>query len=346
MPETARQDLTGVSETYLAPLYGKAMGTQRPNAMVKKVGGIRLLDDWGCFDQPELRLHSHRWIAPLFAPSIQCESSTPSLDEVLDRVVTYHHRWIHAKPRLLTLPHLYYIIYTKFFEIQSAFRIQSLACFMEVAMPQPISLKEAEKKAFITATNDGLWDIFLGCFFLIFVIAPNLSASLGDFWSSFIFLPFWGLVFLGIRLIRKFAIIPRAGVVKFGQARKSRLMKVSRLMLVINILALFFGLMAAVNIGIVPGQMYSITLGLILLVGFSIAAYYLNFNRLYVYGFLIGLAPLVGEWLWTRGYVTHHGFPITFGIVSGIMILVGLAIFVSFLHDNPVHNEEILSNGA
>lgn len=28
--------------------------------------GIRLLDEWGFFDQPEPRLKSLRWMAPLF----------------------------------------------------------------------------------------------------------------------------------------------------------------------------------------------------------------------------------------------------------------------------------------
>jgi O-methyltransferase involved in polyketide biosynthesis len=28
--------------------------------------GIRLLDEWGYFDRPEPRLHSFRWMAPIF----------------------------------------------------------------------------------------------------------------------------------------------------------------------------------------------------------------------------------------------------------------------------------------
>jgi hypothetical protein len=59
-------------------------------------------------------------------------------------------------------------------------------------MQEKISLKEAEKKAFKTSFDDGLWDILIGSFFLEFAIAPLISASLGDFWSSVVFLPFWG----------------------------------------------------------------------------------------------------------------------------------------------------------
>ena len=57
-------------------------------------------------------------------------------------------------------------------------------------MSRQLSLKEAERKAFRTKYDDGLWDILLGCFFSMFAIAPFLSASLGDFWSSAVFVPF------------------------------------------------------------------------------------------------------------------------------------------------------------
>jgi uncharacterized membrane protein YhdT len=201
---------------------------------------------------------------------------------------------------------------------------------------QKISLKEAERKAFRTTLNDGLVDIFLGCFLLMFVIGLYLSDSLGDFWSSAVFLPFLALVYLAIWLVRRYVVTPRVGMVKFGQARKAKLAKFTVVMLVINVVAFILGSVAALTFGSVPGQMISILFGLILLMGFSIAAYFLDFSRLYIYGLLAGLSPLIGEWLWTHGYATHHGFPITFGTSSGIMILVGLAVFIRLLHNNPV----------
>jgi hypothetical protein len=213
-------------------------------------------------------------------------------------------------------------------------------------MSQQISLKEAERKAFSTTTNDGLWDIFLGCIFLMFAIAPLLSTSLGDFWSSVVFLPFWALAYLAIRLIRKYVVTPRVGYVNFGQARKTRLRKFTLVMVVVNATAILIGIVALVSFGSVPGIIYTFTLGLILLVGFSLAAYLLDFPRLYFYGLLVWLSLLVGEWLWAHGYASHHDFPITFGITAGIMILVGLVVFVRLLHDNPVPEEGIPSEGA
>jgi hypothetical protein len=206
-------------------------------------------------------------------------------------------------------------------------------------MSQSISLKEAERKTFRTTYNDGLWDIFLGCFFLMFVIAPYLSASLGDFWSSAVFLPFWALVYLAIWLTRRYVVTPRLGSVKFGPARKTKLAKFTIVMLVFNILTLILGFAAARNYTSLPGQATSIIFGMILLICFSLAAYFLDFGRLYIYGLMAGLSPLIGEWLWSHGYVTHHGFPVTFGVVSATMILVGSYLFIRFLHDNPLPQE-------
>lgn len=213
-------------------------------------------------------------------------------------------------------------------------------------MSQQISLKDAERKVFRTSYNDGLWDIFLGCFFLTFVIVLYLAPILGDFWSSVAQLPFWALFYLTIWLIRRYVVAPRIGRVTFGQARKAKLAKFTFVMLGINVIALILGFIAALNFGSIPGQMISIIFGMILLMGFSIAAYLLDFNRLYIYGLLVGFSPMVGEWLWTRGYATHHGFPITFGTSAGIMIIAGLSIFVRLLHDNPVTKDEIPSEEA
>jgi len=203
-------------------------------------------------------------------------------------------------------------------------------------MSQKISLKEAERKAFTITIDDGLWDILLGCFFLEFAIAPLLSESMGDFWSSVIFLPFWGLVYLVIWLIRKYIVTPRVGSVKFGPARTAKLKKFTIVMLMVNTFVFILGLIAFLSFGVVSGQIYPAILGLTLLIGFSLAAYFLDFPRLYIYGLLLALSPLVGEWLFTHSDVSHHGFPITFGVTCSIMILTGLTIFIRFLHNNPI----------
>ena len=105
-----------------------------------------------------------------------------------------------------------------------------------------ISLKKVERKIFSVATQDGLTDIFLGCVFLIFVIVPFLSADLGDFWSSAIFVPFWAVIALAIWLIRRYVIKPRIGEVKFGAARRAKLRRFHIVMIIANAIALILGL--------------------------------------------------------------------------------------------------------
>jgi MFS family permease len=194
--------------------------------------------------------------------------------------------------------------------------------------------------------SDGLWDFFLGCFVLMFAVAPLLSGGLGDFWSSAVFLPFWALVYLAVRLLRKRVVAPRLGTVKFGRARKTKLRKFSVVMLAVNVVALILGFVAASNVGRISGQAVTPFFGLVFLAGFSAAAYFLDFPRLYLYGFLMGLSPLVGEWLWARHLASHHGFPVTFGVTAAVMILVGLVLFVRLVRDNPVLVEGLPSEDA
>jgi hypothetical protein len=87
--------------------------------------------------------------------------------------------------------------------------------------------------------------------------------------------------------------------------------------------------------------MIAFGIGAMFLIGFSIAAYFLDIGRYYVYGLLAGLAPVVGEWLWIHGYSANHGFPVAFGVTAAIIILVGLAVFIRLLHDNPLPTEAI-----
>jgi len=208
-------------------------------------------------------------------------------------------------------------------------------------MSTPISLRQTERKVFRAATNDGLTDVYLGCFFLMFVIAPYLSEYLGDFWSAAVFLPFFGLVWLLIRLARSNLIRPRLGGAEFGPARKARLRSFTTIMLVLNLLAFALGIFVFLNFAEMPLSTYPIVLGAMLLAGFSLGGYFMDWPRLYLYGLLTATAPLIGEYLWNEGLASHHGYPIAFGTVSAIMILTGLSIFIRLLRQYPISREEV-----
>ncbi len=207
-------------------------------------------------------------------------------------------------------------------------------------MHPPISLKSVERKTFQSTFADGLWDVFIGFFALEFAIAPLLSRSLGDFWSSAVFLPVWGMVYLGIWLTRKYVVAPRIGTVSFGKMRRQKLQKFSLIMLIANIAMFVLGIIAALNFSKLPGFGIASLLGLFLLAGFSAAAYMLDYTRLYLYGLMLFVAPLVGEWLYANHGASHHGYPIVFGFSAGVMILTGLVLFIRLLKNNPRVDEE------
>ena len=206
-------------------------------------------------------------------------------------------------------------------------------------MNNSVSLKSAERKAFRTTLADGLWDILIACFVLQFAIAPLFSEMLGDFWSSAIFLPFWGLVYLAIWLARKYVVRPRIGRVTFGAVRQKKLRRFTLIMLVLNVLIFILGIAVALMVSFQHRELLSwltaLSLGLFVLVGFSLAGYLLDTPRFYLYGLMLLFAPLIGEWLYQNHGFTHHGYPVVFGFAAGVMILTGLALFLRLLKNNP-----------
>ncbi len=103
--------------------------------------------------------------------------------------------------------------------------------------------------------------------------------------------------------------------------------------------ALVAGVVVAFNAASAPGGLVAALLGMALLIAFTFAAYLLDFPRFYIYGLLLGLSPLVGEWLFVNGYASHHGYPVVFGFTAAVMILTGLVVFGRLVRDNPVPAE-------
>jgi len=188
-------------------------------------------------------------------------------------------------------------------------------------------LKRLERKTFRAASDTGLWDLLLASIFAMFAIAPFLSPRLGDFWSSAVFLPFFGLVYLIIRVVHTRVVLPRVGFVEYGKERRARLQRLTRIMLAGNVVALAVGIYMLTRPNAGQGYLPVVAFSLILLLGFSLGAFYLNVPRLFFYGALAAVAPAVGEALFRRGFASHHGFPITFGLVSMIIVVCGLMRF-------------------
>ena len=213
-------------------------------------------------------------------------------------------------------------------------------------MAQNISLKEVERKAFTSAYQDGLWDIFIGFVMLAFGFGPVLSPSLGDFWSSVVLFGTWPFVFLAIWWVRRVVVTPRVGTVRFGSWRTGRMIRFNVVMLVFLSFSAILGAVLAVNFEVLPAWLQAAPFSLVVFIGFSIAAYSLDFSRLYLYGLLFALSPLVGRWLRLQWGIPHNGYPLTFGLSAAIAIVFGLARLARLLRDYPVPAQEPPSDGS
>ncbi len=196
-------------------------------------------------------------------------------------------------------------------------------------------LVATERSVFRTVTDTGLWDVFIASVVAIFAIAPKLSVTMGDFWSSAVFLPVWAVVYAIIRILKERVVVPRVGVVRFGAFRRKRLWKFTVVMLAVNVIAFVLGIVAFLRGAGAGSLLFPMTFSLTVLLGFSLAAYFLDIRRFFVYGVLLAIGPLVGEWLFRQGYVLHHGFPVVFGAAAILMAVVGMTKFTLLVRSHP-----------
>ena len=207
-------------------------------------------------------------------------------------------------------------------------------------------LKELEKKAFRSFFEDGLWDIFIGLVLLQFFVFPLYINDLGfgDFWSVVVFLPlymvtFWLLIKTKIKITT-----PRIGFMKVGKPRRKRL---GRLTLIMNLL-LLLGMLLGLPYLYERVDLYQVgwffpgIFCLLFLFIFSAASFFLDVFRFLIYGVLIAFLIPIGEILFLKGVLTHHGYPVIFGITTSVMITTGTVKLVIFLKKYPkVIAEEI-----
>ncbi len=210
------------------------------------------------------------------------------------------------------------------------------------------SLHAVQKRILQLANyEDGLWDLLLGITFMMLAVYPITRAWLGPAWNLVLFI---GLLLLSVAactLARRQISTPRIGYV---QAKRPPAFK---LILAINIalVALTFGLVILTLVSPdwlpTPGpgarpewlQPYLVDIVVLLsMVGlFSLMGYFTGVWRLYLYGWLLGGGNLAAEIIY-QGAPDRFNVPL--GLAAGVVILVGLALFIRFLRRYSVQTPD------
>lgn len=203
-----------------------------------------------------------------------------------------------------------------------------------------IDLKALEKKVYRSFFEDGFWDIFIGMLILGFsfswtrilfeIFGPLDLMIMILIWNTITFLIF----FLG----KKFITAPRMGIVKYGEKRKAR-QKRLKIFLLVNVLfgvtvfiLTFFGLFEFLAIA---GSLTPLLIGLIsFTIPFSIVAYFLGFNRLYIYSLMAGFSFFVSD-IVSQFLESPLDSIIGFGVPGGIIVIIGIVYLLRFLQKYP-----------
>lgn len=209
---------------------------------------------------------------------------------------------------------------------------------------QRISLKEAEKRAFKSTHQDGLWDMYLGAIFLAFGLGPLLrnEGGLGEGASMVAYLVYiFGLLVIWL-LAKKYITAPRIGLVKFGTERKRKLLNMRVVLMVSCALGVVIWLLFASDNPLDLVLVLSIFSANILIV-LGLMAYFMDFERLYGYAAIWAASLPLGEVLNSEAGLGDAGY--VFLLTGSLPIIIGAWLFVRFLHDYPLPPDDRESMG-
>ena len=195
-------------------------------------------------------------------------------------------------------------------------------------MVEDISLKEIQRKVYMTFFQDGLWDIFLGFFILGWGLAILTDLA---------YLP--GVIFMGLYFaiwgVKKRLTYPRIGYARFSETSRRR---ITAKFIILGVAVLLVGVMVAVLWGTHTrpqwlADYFPLIFNGILAAIVCFVAYWARVKRFYGYAILIFLGAVFHLWLgieWEFGFIG----------AGGSILLTGLGVLIIFLRKYPKMVEE------
>jgi hypothetical protein len=211
---------------------------------------------------------------------------------------------------------------------------------------EQLNIKALEKKAFRSFFKDGIYDVFLGGILLSFSL-PFMLNEFGWFDYETMAIPMIISIIVNVGALaffvfgKKYITAPRLGIVRFGKTRKRKMMHVKLLLVVsalIGVATLFLTLFKVLPVGENIGiPVASVIFGIQVLIVFSLAAYFMDFTRLYLYAFLFAVSMPVTFWLKKNAAFTYPSLYVS-SLTAGPMLVIGWILFIRFLRQYP-HKE-------
>jgi hypothetical protein len=188
-------------------------------------------------------------------------------------------------------------------------------------------LKTIERKAYLSAHQDGLIDIGLGLVFLLFGIIQwtGRTAFSGVSWMPALF----------IGPAKRMITVPRIGLVKFGPSRKVLAVKIGLLVLCAAVI-LFIVAATTLHSTTLDGwtrRYFATSFGLALALFPLAGAIGLGVRRYYGYAFLL-IAAFTALRFW------HGGLGALFVLIGTAVTGTGFSVLARFLKDHPIKGKE------
>lgn len=198
------------------------------------------------------------------------------------------------------------------------------------------SLKDLEKKAYLSYHDDGLLECFIGLFILVFGIGMQFD-TVGYLGGT--------VPALGIPLyaaLKKKLILPRIGLVQFGPERKFRMKKEHVFYVVFFAMTALMGVVVFIGFERVTGDVemfvkrfVMLPMGVIGMIAFSAVAYWKQIPRYGLHAGLMLLFVIIGPLL----NVAHPHYFMTLGV---LILGIGIVVTVRFFRKYPKTTEEAL----
>ena len=188
-------------------------------------------------------------------------------------------------------------------------------------------LKVIQKKVYMSYFQDGLWDILIGIFLVSWGLMFHLDMpALGG--GLFI-----GLYF-AILALKRWLTYPRLGYAKVAEEQKQKIRMVIAGTVMFLLGLMVFLLIAFENPPNWLGEYIMFFFGCMLAAAISLLAYWWKVNHWYAYAVLIVTGVAFHQWL-------EAALHLSFIVPGAIIMLIGIAMLVRFLHRYPKVTEEI-----